>query len=175
MFPINLKFDRAYISCAEQTINSLQEVQEVFDIISSIPWEKTRIEAISKTRKKIYWQEAMNRIIEIKFEERSWEIQPVISISPRHLADFKKNKVFVEVQFGNSSTLYRDYYKFHYAYVNNIITLGVIIVPIDQYTFFPLRDPRSIGNMATYSYAYEHFEALPLQTPILLIGLKPEN
>jgi len=117
----------------------------------------------------------MNRIIEIAFEERGWEAQPIISESPRHVADFKKDMVFVEVQFGNSSTLYRDYYKFHFAYVKNIMTLGVIIVPIDQNKFFPLRDPRSIGNMATYPYAYEHFEALPLQTPILLIGLKPEN
>jgi hypothetical protein len=83
--------------------------------------------------------------------------------------------VFVEVQFGNSSTLYRDYYKFHFANVNNILKLGVIIVPIDQNKFFPLRNPESIANMTTYSYAYEHFDALPLQTPILLIGLKPEN
>jgi len=170
-----LKFKIAYISCKEQTVNPLPEIQVIFDILSSIPWEKTRTEAISKTGKKIFWQEAMNRKIELKFEERCWESQPIISASPLHVADFKKNKVYVEVQFGHSSTLFRDYYKFHCAYFNKILALSVIIVPINQFTFWPLRSRKSIQRMATFSYAKEHFEALPLDTPILIIGLEPDN
>jgi len=37
------------------------------------------------------------------------------------------------------------------------------------------RDPKSIRNMATFEYALEHFEALTIPVPILLIGLLPEN
>ncbi len=39
----------------------------------------------------------------------------------------------------------------------------------------PLRERGSIRNMATFFYATEHFKAIPLDTPILIIGLKPGN
>lgn len=86
-----------------------------------------------------------------------------------------KNKIFVEIQFGNSSTVYRDFYKFHYAYDKQVLDLGVLIVPTNQYVFFPERPRKSIDGMATYEYAQEHLQALTIPVPILLIGLLPEN
>jgi len=81
----------------------------------------------------------------------------------------------VEIQFGNSATIYRDYYKFHYGFVNRLLTLAVLVVPTNPLEFFPERNPGSIRNMASYKYALEHFSALSIPVPILIIGLLPKN
>lgn len=57
--------------------------------------------------------------------------------------------MFVEVQFGNSATLYREYYKFHYGLMHCLLSLAVLIVPTTPTAFFPTR-PDSIVNMAEY-------------------------
>ncbi len=71
--------------------------------------------------------------------------------------------------------MYRDFYKFHLGYDRGVLTLGVLILPTDQYKFFPERNPESIRNMATYEYALEHLSAVSIPVPILLVGLRPEN
>jgi hypothetical protein len=80
----------------------------------------------------------------------------------------------VEVQFGNSSALYRDYYKFHYGLQKGLLSLAVLVVPTNPLQFFPTR-PRSVANMAEYDLAYQYLKVLPIPVPILLIGLLPEN
>jgi hypothetical protein len=170
-----VKFLQAFINYEEQTVRAVPEVQEIFTVISSLLWYAPRVEATAKNGKPVYWQTAYNRIIEVAFEEMGWETQPVITSNPLHKADFAKNRIFVEVQFGTSPTVYRDFYKFHLGSVNKILDLGVLILPTDQDKFFPARNPESIRNMATYEYALEHLSALPIPVPILLIGLRPEN
>ena len=83
---------------------------------------------------------------------------------------FRKNLVFVEVQFGNSATLYRDFYKFQYGLQNGLLSLSVLIVPINPKEFFPTR-PRSISNMAEYDLALRFFTILPISVPTMVIGL----
>jgi len=83
--------------------------------------------------------------------------------------------VFVEIQFGNSPTIYRDYYKFHYGFAKKLLTLAVLIVPTDPIKFFPKRNPGSISNMASFEYALEHFSSLTIPVPVLLIGLLPSK
>ena len=170
-----MKFTSSFINCEEGTVTTLSKVLEIFSIISKVPWQASRVEAVSRTDKTVYWQEAYNRLFDIEFDKQQWDSQPTISQSPLHKADFAKNKIFVEIQFGNSSTVYRDFYKFHLGFSRKVLDLGVLIVPTDQYAFFPERPRESVGNMATYEYALEHFEAIPLHVPILLIGLLPEN
>ena len=60
-------------------------------------------------------QSAYNKRFEIEFEKLGWEKKP------RIIGDLKKDLVFVEVQFGNSSTLYRDFYKFQYGLQNGLL------------------------------------------------------
>lgn len=170
-----MKFDTSFIDCNERLVKPLPEVQEIFTAISAVPWQPSRVEAVSRTGKKVYWQEAYNRLFEIEFEKLGWKLDPILCEKPLHKGDFFKNDVFVEIQFGNSATIYRDYYKFHYGFVNKLLSLGVLILPTNQYKFFPQRNPQSIGNMATYEYALEHFNALTIPVPILLIGLRPAN
>ncbi len=78
--------------------------------------------------------------------------------------------VFVEVQFGNSATLYRDFYKFQYGLQNGLLSLSVLIVPMNPKEFFPTR-PRNISNMAEYDLALRYFTVLPISVPTMVIGL----
>lgn len=170
-----MKFKTAFINCEEDAILPLTEVQEIFRIISRVPWQASRVEAVSQTGKRVYWQEAYNRLFAIEFEKLGWESEPIICEKPLHKADFSKDWILVEIQFGNSATVYRDFYKFHYGWVNELQSLGVLILPTNQYRFFPKRNPQSIGNMATYEYALEHLTAVSIPVPILLMGLLPEQ
>lgn len=170
-----MKSFQAFINCEEQSVRAVPEVHEIFTVISSIPWHTSRVEATTKNGRTVFWQNAYNRIIEVSFEDKGWGLQPVLSSTPFHKADFAKNRIFIEVQFGNSSTVHRDFYKFHLGFSNKVLDLGVLILPTNQYNFFPERNPRSIDNMATYEYALEHLSAVSISVPILLIGLLPEN
>ena len=48
----------------------------------------------------------------MQFNRFGWESRPVLRIDPKFIGDFRKGLIFVEIQFGNSATLYRDFYKF---------------------------------------------------------------
>jgi hypothetical protein len=119
-------------------------------------------------------QTGYNKALEVEFRKRGWELQPKLYDNPRLIGDFQKNDVFVEVHFGNSATLYRDYYKFHYGFTHNILSLAVLIAPTNPKEFFPTRRD-SVSNMAEYKLAEKYFNLLPIPVPILLIGLLPEN
>jgi len=74
--------------------------------------------------------------------------------------------IFIEVQFGNSATLYRDFNKFQYG----LLSLSVLIVPVNHKEFFPT-PPQSISNMAEYDLALRYFTFLPIAVPTMAIGL----
>ncbi len=93
---------------------------------------------------------------------------------PKLIGDFRKRLVFVEVQFGNSAALFRDYYKFQYGLANGLLSLAALVVPTDPSTFFPSRRT-SVNNMAELNMAKACFTNLPLHVPTMLIGLRPEN
>lgn len=119
-------------------------------------------------------QTAYNKAFANAFTEYGWEPQPVLRKDPKLIGDFRKGLVFVEIQFGNSSTLYRDYYKFQYGLANGLLSLAVLIVPTAAKKFFPTR-PASVQNMAEYALAKTCLTILPIAVPTLLIGLLPEN
>ena len=75
-------------------------------------------------------QRGYNKALEIEFKKLGWETQPKLYNNPRLIGDFQKNDIFIEVQFGNSATLYRDYYKFHYGLTHNKLALAVLIARV---------------------------------------------
>jgi len=101
-------------------------------------------------------------------------LQPRLSDSPRLIGDFAKGLVFGEIQFGNSATLYRDFYKFQYGFQNGLLSLAVLIVPHDEYKFFPTR-PASVKNMANFVLALRYFTVLPISVPTIIYGLLADN
>ena len=159
-----------YLHCGEHLKESLKdEIDEVVNVVNLIEWEEEF--KVIRQDSVILQQTAYNKRFEMEFEKLGWEKKPMLSQNPRLIGDFRKNLVFVEVQFGNSATLYRDFYKFQYGLQNGLLSLSVLIVPVNPKEFFPTR-PRSISNMAEYDLALRYFTVLPISVPTMVIGLQ---
>ena len=154
-------------------MESLQsEITEIEDVVNAVQWKEAF--SISFGEDIVSHQRAYNKAFEVEFLKNSWETQPKLTDSPRLIGDFSKGMVFIEIQFGNSSTLYRDFYKFQYGLQNGLLSLAVLIVPDNEYEFFPTRS-KSVQNMANFKLAERYFTILPISVPTWIIGLKPDN
>ena len=162
-----------YLHCGEHLKESLKdEIDEVVSVVNLIEWEEEF--KVIRQDSVILLQTAYNKRFEMEFGKLGWEKKPMISQNPRLIGDFRKNLVFVEVQFGNSATLYRDFYKFQYGLQNGLLSLSALIVPVNPKEFFPTR-PRSISNMAEYDLALRYFTVLPISVPTMVIGLSSDQ
>jgi hypothetical protein len=167
-----MKFITDYLFCSPKLLRNVDEIDEIYLCLDRVKWvEEFRLETNGR---RIEHQTAYNKAIEIEFSSFGWELQPLLYHDPRLIGDFKKNDIFVEVQFGNSSTIYRDYYKFHYGLTYNLLSLAVLILPTSPKIFFPTRRS-SVSNMAEFDMARKYYRLLPIPVPILLVGLLPEN
>lgn len=169
---MKMKFDTAYFFCSPRLLKNVEELQEIYSSIGAIEWREEFSIEVDGT--KYEHQAAYNKAFDVELSKYGWETQPFLCEDPRLIGDFQKNDIFVEVQFGNSATLYRDYYKFHYGLKHNLLSLAVLIVPTSPKEFFPTR-PSSVINMAEFDLAHKYFTILPIPVPILLVGLLPEN
>jgi len=164
-----MKYKIEYLNCGDVLLNSLKsEIDEIKRVIQSIEWNP-KFTFISSD-KTFEHQTAYNKKFEIEFSKYNWDLKPMLSSNPKLIGDFQKDLVFVEVQFGNSATLYRDFYKFQYGHQKGLLSLGVLIVPNKPLTFFPDR-ASSISNMAEFDLALRYFTILPISVPTILIGL----
>jgi hypothetical protein len=154
-----------YHFCSPKLLQKVDEINEIYSCIDKIKWEEEYAISVERAYYKSFQQE---------FSRYGWESNPILSDYLRLIGDFEKNDVFVEIQFGNSSTLYRDYYKFDYGLTHGLLKLAVLIVPTNPIQFFPTR-PDNISNMTEFNHAYRYFMLFPIPVPILLIGLLPEN
>jgi hypothetical protein len=168
-----MKHQISYLHCGAPLKASLKnEIDEVISVVELIEWEE-EFTFILKDRKLIH-QTAYNKRFDVEFGKLGWETQPFLTRQPNLIGDFRKGMVFGEVQFGNSSTLYRDFYKFQYGHQNGLVSLGVLIVPVNPSEFFPTR-PNSVANMAEYDLAHRYFTVLPIGVPTMIIGLVASN
>lgn len=164
-----MKHRITYLHCGDHLKGTLKsEIDEVINVVELIDWEM-EFQVISSSSI-LRHQTAYNKRFEIEFEKLGWETKPMLSKNPRLIGDFRKNLVFVEVQFGNSATLYRDFYKFQYGLQNGLLSLSVLIVPGNPKEFFPTRH-KSVSNMAEYDLALRYFTILPISVPTMVIGL----
>ena len=161
------------LHCGETLLASLApEIKELTSVLDSQEWAPEY--SWTTKRGALHHQTAYNKALSTSFSERGWRLQPHLSSSPRLIGDFAKGLVFGEVQFGNSSTLYRDFYKFQYGLQNGLLSLAVLIVPHDEYKFFPTR-PASVKNMANFPLALRYFSVLPIAVPTIIFGLLAGN
>lgn len=168
-----MKSEITYFHCGDQLKKTLSsEIMEVESVVTAVKWADSF--QYSDNNAVHEHQTGYNKSFDVEFTKRGWEHQPVLRIEPRLIGDFRKGLVFVEIQFGNSSTLYRDYYKFQYGLANGLLSLAVLVVPTKPAVFFPLR-PRSVNNMAEYALAQSCLTVLPINVPTMLVGLIPEN
>lgn len=168
-----MKFVEHYFHCGDYLRQTLcREIDEVRAGVTSVQWQREF--SIAANGQEYRHQAGYNKALDICFGQQGWELQPVLKRQPKLIGDFRKHLVFVEVQFGNSATLFRDYYKFQYGLANGLLSLAVLIVPTDPQSFFPTRR-NSVNNMAEYKLAVNCFTDLPINVPTLVVGLLPEN
>lgn len=102
-----MNYKEQYLHCGEYLIESLStEINEVSEIVKGVQWHKDY--SIINDGKEYKNQSAYNKTFDIRFKALGWELRPLLKDSPRLIGDFRKNLAFVEVQFGNSSTLARQ-------------------------------------------------------------------
>jgi len=84
-------------------------------------------------------QAAMNSRIRDTLSRLGWNPEPYIlidregnPIDTRLRGDFERSGVFVEVEFGNVASFYRDLFKFHIAGTTGAAKVGVIVVATDS-------------------------------------------
>ena len=168
-----MKAKTSFFHCGDQRrktlLNEISEVETVIDAVKWVPSFQHQGNDSSYEH-----QTGYNRAFATQFSGLGWEPQPLLRKDPKLIGDFRRGLVFVEIQFGNSSALYRDYYKFQHGLANGLLSLAVLIVPTKPSKFFPTR-PGSVQNMAEYDLAHTCLTVLPINVPVLLIGLLPEN
>ena len=164
-----MKYITKKLHCSNPLLKSFKtEIDELTAVLSEQIWNPEY--TVKKENKVLNHQTAYNKSFSMAFEKIGWQTQPRLSDSPRLIGDFSKGLLFGEIQFGNSSTLYRDFYKFQYGLQNGLLSLAVLIVPNDEYKFFPTR-PASVNNMANYRLALRYFTVLPISVPTIIYGL----
>ena len=167
-----MKYELKHLHCGDNLLKSQKrEIDEIEFVIESVKWEKEK--EVNDETKIFKHQSAYNKIFENEFEKLNWNKKPMLSKQPRLIGDFQKGLVFIEVQFGNSATLYRDFYKFQYGFQKGLLSLSVLIVPKKPTEFFPNRGA-SVSNMAEYELALRYFTILPISVPTILIGLESD-
>ena len=167
-----MQHKEAFFHCSDVLKDTLaDEIGEIRSAISAVSWKP---EFSYCDGAELLHQAAYNKAFAAEFARLGWELQPVLRPKPKLVGDFRKDLVFVEVQFGNSATLYRDYYKFQYGLGHGLLSMAVLIVPTDPNAFFPTR-VKSVHAMAKYSLAEQYLTLMPINVPTLLIGLLPEN
>ena len=91
------------LHCSDYLLKSChKEISELRHIIESIKW--TPDFTFTSGGKHFKHQAGYNRAFKDAFTALKWEHQPKLSDNPKLIGDFRKNLVFIEIQFGNSST-----------------------------------------------------------------------
>ena len=78
-------------------------------------------------------QDYYNRQLSHFFRAWHWESEPRVIPELPLKADFMKDQVLVEVEFGNARTYYQDYVKFMLARHRGMAEVGVLIVPTEDF------------------------------------------
>jgi hypothetical protein len=123
-------------------------------------------------------QSALNHALDDILRSDGWTTQPIASGSfvggdvPLGLrGDFVRNKVFVEVEFGNIASMYRDFFKFQIASRAGAGDVGVLVTATHRLAkFFD-------SGMTTFEAALRHlpYLAVGFQMPIWFIGIEPND
>lgn len=117
-----MKFKKEYFCCSSRLLEHIPEIKEIETCLDRVKWAKTF--CFQSDGKPYLNQTGYNKALDKEFSTLGWTSQPALYHNPKLIGDFGKNDIVVEVQFGNISAIYRDYYKFHYGLVNNLWSLA---------------------------------------------------
>ncbi len=121
-------------------------------------------------------QAHMNRSLDAALRRERWDPQPVAAgplvggEAPLGLrGDFVRNRVFVEVEFGNTASIFRDVFKFQVANRSGAGDVGVVVVATERFArFFD-------SGVATFEGVQRllPYFAVGIQMPIWIVGIEP--
>lgn len=119
-------------------------------------------------------QATFNTTIDGRLRALNWDRQPVARgdlvagrVPNGLLGDFAKGGIFVEVEFGNMASAFRDLFKFQIASRSGAGRLGVLVVATDRVArFFD-------QGVATYEQVVRllPYMGIGLQLPTVIVGL----
>lgn len=123
-------------------------------------------------------QAELNRRLDVAFRPRGWQPQPIAAGAlvggdvPLGLrGDFVRNRVFVEVEFGNAASVFRDLFKFQVANRSGAGDVAVLVVATERFArFFD-------SGVATYETLSRLLPYLTvgIQMPIWIVGIEPTD
>jgi hypothetical protein len=116
-------------------------------------------------------QKAINSYLDNEFAQKDWEVHPrVIPEKGTNLvADYKKARVQIEVQFGNMARWYTDIFKFQLSYSMDKIDVGILCVPT---LVFAETIDENVAYFERVCRELPHAK-MSITLPILVIGLSP--
>jgi hypothetical protein len=119
-------------------------------------------------------QAAFNALLDRRLRDKGWTRQPIArgelvagTIPNNLLGDFAKGGIFVEVEFGNMASGFRDLFKFQIASRSGAGRLGVLVVATDRVArFFD-------QGVATFEQVTRllPYMGIGLQLPTVVVGL----
>ncbi len=118
---------------------------------------------------------ALNLAIDASLRDFDWTPQPYASAdvfgstSDKSRGDFFKNGVFVEVEFGNTASMFRDLFKFQVASRERQGEAAILIVPYRSLARF---HDSGVAHFEKLLNVREYL-SLVIQMPIWMIGIKP--
>lgn len=171
------------------------EFAELMDVLTgtavplrpAAPFESGRGKPPKRQRRKIKGAErfillpadlpALNVLVDKQLRTKDWESQPYASLDVMTASkdgskgDFAKNGVFVEVEFGNTASLFRDLFKFQVANRERQGQVAVLVTPVRALA--RLHD----SGITTYEKVEQllPYMSVGIQMPIWIIGLEPDD
>jgi len=150
------------------------EVQNLIAAINSIPLPL--VPGYAKySGHTVFWNEA----IDIKADALGWHLQPKVDISPKPKAKWTGDhymqmpdglRVFCEIEYGNSASLFRDFAKFDLA------------SKLETYDFFLLGVPgpnakREIGYATSFDHIFNNREYMKhfVNSPCCVFEIEPAS
>jgi len=149
---------------------------QLYDVVNLCPLFKLDQKKIRKrgNKEKVFTtdQKKLNQYFEVEFKKRGWENHPKI-IKEKNIkleADFKKERVQIEVQFGNMARWYADVFKMQVSYSQDMIDVGIVIAPMKQFA-------DTIDENIVYFERIVReipYAKMSLTLPILIVGIAPK-
>jgi len=156
--------------------NNREALEEIIFAVSEAPLFTYADKSKNNDRLDVV-QQVMNtwydRVLGVEF---GWDYHPLATIIPDSglAADFRKDfrniRVQAEVQFGNMARWYSDVFKFQTAYSQDLIDVGLCIVPMGSLA------RRIDSNIVSFERVLRELPSakMSLTLPILVVGVEPD-
>ena len=166
---MTMRYESYSFRFADPVINSkLVLKNEILEVIKEVQPGSPRQ---GSKRKFDYDQKQLNDDFVKGFVKRKWNRQPKSVKGLNLKADFNKERVQIEVQFGNVARYYADLLKFQIAFLQGDIDVGVEIVAIQS---FAKKMGENLANYERCVREVEHFKTI-ITMPTWIIGVEPDN